>query len=221
MTRDAYEHTLMGRTFAALRESLEDEHRRGVWITEGWPWESHPSWTTPPDHENWHKNWGELLNYHTTVHVRRVNTNGILAFRLDVRVTHPDRARLELVKSVTGGTIEDSSGPRTVNRLRIERLAAFQALKAGRLYVDPANSGLIEVIDAGMRFYREVPDRGQAPSDTQLANQEYWEEQVDRLIGAYVGVPRPPHDCSEGARRAGTADWTADLGRKAPDRTFF
>ena len=207
MAQAAYDHTKMGRTYAAMREWWERENLRGAWNTCGTPWESHPSWTSPSDRDSWHRNWGELLNAHTTAHIRVVNVNGVAQNRLTIRVTHPDSARLELVKSVTGGTIEGASGPRTVCRLQIERAAAFQALKAGRAYVDPANSGLIEVLDATMRFYEHVPEPGQGASDSQMAGQDYWRDQLDHLIGAY-STSRRAHDCAEGIRRAGRADWS-------------
>jgi hypothetical protein len=206
----AYEHTTMGRTYEALHEWWEQESQRGVWSAMGARWGSHPSWTSPSDREDWHKNWGELLNYHTTAHIRTVNSNGVASNRLRVRVTHPDTARLELVKSVTGGSLERPDGPRTVCRLEIETLAAFQALKAGRLYVDPANMGLIEVLTAAMRFYEHVPDRGTTATDPQRAGQEYWRDHLDKLIASYSTSRIGSHDCFEGIRRAGRRDWAVE-----------
>ncbi len=211
----AYENTTIGRTYGAIREWWEEENRRGIWNGGGKRWEVHPSWSSPADRENWHRNWGELLNFHTTAHIRRVPRNGVTTFRLRIRVTHPDLARLELVKAVTGGSIEGASGPRTVHRLEIENVGAFQALKVGRWYVDPANSGLIEVLDAAMHFYRHVPEPGQPATDAQTAAQEYWEEHLDKLMAAYVVTSRP-HDCVGALQRTGTADWTAPLATEGP-----
>ena len=221
MGRQGYEQTKIGRSYGALHEWWERENVRGIWNSQGALWEAHPSWATVEDRDRWHRNWGELLNYHTTAHIRPVMTNGVTRLRLRVRVTHPDRARLELVKSVTGGTIEAPSGPRTVSRLEITTLAAFLALKAGRLFVDPANVALFDVLDAAMDFYRYVPDQAQAATEEQTAAQEVTMERLNVLSGAYVGAGRAPHDCQEGIQHAGMADWSVPARDPNPDDRYF
>ena len=200
-------NALLSRAHGELDDWLEHEHLKGGFALIGSMWDRHPSWGADPtsasyldNRWSWHQNLGELFNFHGTAHVRNQNVNGVVKKRLAVTLAHPDTARLEAVKVVSGGSI-DVFG--SVPRLRMEDRGAFLLIKAGRLFIDPANHLLYDVLNMAQRFYTHIPEPGAAATDAQLAGQESEESFLIPLLTQYRARGPVSHDCLASTQNAG------------------
>lgn len=203
-------HTLLGRAHTELDTWLERDLLKGGLALVGAMWGQDASWGPDPESaayaDNrwaWHQNLGELLNFHGTAHIKNQNVSGVVKKRLAVTLSHPDPARLEAVKVVAGGTVEAHRYAAGVSRLRIFDRGAALVLKCGRLFADPANLALFDVLNVAGRFYTHVPDPGVSATEPQMVGMEEEEAHLIALLNDYRARGPVSHDCATGIGLAG------------------
>lgn len=163
----------------------------------------------------WHKNLGELLNYHSTAHIQRrdpKDAGGNPSYRMNLTLSHWDIVRLNRVREVVGGAIDEMTekvrvGNRHMYRLKLWDSAAFSVIKCGRHYCDPQNNMVFDILDTLMSFYRTVPGRGQKASEKTLVSQESLKERLNRLSALQRRRGMPRHDCDQAREWAGGVLW--------------